>query len=250
VTVEVIFLGTNGWYASPTGNTVCTLLRTGELDVVLDAGDGLHRLREFDDGRRRDTLLFLSHFHLDHLIGLHALAALPLTRLTIAGPAGSREILGRLVNEPFTVPSVRLPFPVEILELPADGARLAVPVETKPLRHAGLCLGCRLSIGGVTVAYCPDTGYCPEAVELARGVDLLITECAYRPGEDEPDWPHLTPGAAARIALEAGAGRLYLTHFDASRYPAEADRKPAEDFARKIFPGAVAAADGLRILLG
>jgi len=247
--MQVIFLGTNGWYDTATGNTVCILLRTTDYDIILDAGNGFSKVDEFCAGTTARTgYLFLSHFHLDHVQGLHTLNKLrAFSKLVIAGPAGSRAVLNTLVNSPFTAPLNTLPYPVSVLELPEETNSLPFNIAALPLNHAGLTLGYRIEVEGKIVAYCPDTGYCENAVRLGRNADLLITECAYRSGEELPAWPHLNPETAARIAREAGAKRLVLTHFDASRYTTLNDRKLAESSARSIFSSVTAATDLLSI---
>jgi ribonuclease BN (tRNA processing enzyme) len=169
--------------------------------------------------------------------------------LTICGPAGSREILGTFVNTPFTTPLAALPFPVHILEIPEECASLPFPVDALPLRHASLTLGFRITVDDRTISYCPDTGYCGNAVALARSADLLITECAYKEGQSCESWPHLNPETAARIAREAGAKRLALTHFDAEVYRSLPERKESESVAAGIFPATTAGIDGLEIIL-
>jgi ribonuclease BN (tRNA processing enzyme) len=57
------------------------------------------------------------------------------------------------------------------------------------------------------------------------------------------------PCAAARIAYEAGAKRLVLTHFDAAVYQSLPERKESEAVAAGIFPAARAAVDGLELTL-
>ena len=57
---------------------------------------------------------------------------------------------------------------------------------------------------------------------------------------------HMVFGEAAKLAKEAGAKRLWLTHYS----PALADPQAAADFAWEYFPGAVAAHDGIRLELG
>lgn len=247
--MQVIFLGTNGWYDTATGNTVCILLRTTDYDIILDAGNGFSKVDDLCAGTTARTgYLFLSHFHLDHVQGLHTLNKLrAFSKLVIAGPAGSRAVLNTLVNSPFTAPLNTLPYPVSVLELPEETNSLPFKIAALPLNHAGLTLGYRIEVEGKIVAYCPDTGYCENAVRLGRNADLLITECAYRSGEEHPDWPHLNPETAARIAREAGAKRLVLTHFDASRYTTLNDRKQAESSARSIFGLVTAATDLLSI---
>ena len=84
---------------------------------------------------------------------------------------------------------------------------------------------------------------------LGRSADLLITECAYKRGESCEIWPHLNPETAARIACEAGAKRLALTHFDAGIYLSLPERKESEAVAAGIFPATTAGTDGLELEL-
>ena len=70
--MKIIFLGTNGWYDTSLGNTICTLIKTQDFHIILDAGNGLYKIdRHIID--EKPVFLFLSHFHLDHIIGLHIL---------------------------------------------------------------------------------------------------------------------------------------------------------------------------------
>jgi ribonuclease BN (tRNA processing enzyme) len=247
--MKVIFLGTNGWYDTGTGNTICTLVQTEHYDIILDAGNGIHRSERHIDGLK-PVFLFLSHFHIDHIEGLHILMKFRFRAgLSIYGPAGSREILGTFLNAPFTTPFTGLPYPVRILEMPEEAATLPFPVEALPLRHTSLTLGYRIAIDDRIISYCPDTGYCENAVTLARSADLLITECAFKQGQSSEAWPHLNPETAARIAVEAGAKRLVLSHFDAGVYQSIPERKESEAVAAGIFPAATAGMDGLEIIL-
>lgn len=247
--MKLIFLGTNGWYDTETGNTICTLLQTERYDIVLDAGNGIHRLERYIDGEK-PVFLFLSHFHIDHIEGLHILAKFRFGNgLCICGPTGSREILGTFLNAPFTTPLTGLPYPARILEMPEEASSLPFPVEALPLRHTSLTLGYRIAIDSRMISYCPDTGYCENAVKLARSADLLITECAFKPGQSSELWPHLNPETAARIAAEAGAKRLALTHFDAGVYQSLPERKESEAVAAGIFPATTAGMDGLEMII-
>ena len=247
--MKVIFLGTNGWYDTETGNTISILIRTGNYDIILDAGNGLYKVdRYVPPGDEKPAYLFLSHFHLDHMIGLHTLVKCRFTKgLNICGPAGTRQILETIVNSPFTVALERLPYPTAVLELPEETDRLPFAVKTMPLFHSGLTLGFRIEIHGKIIAYCPDTGYCENAVTLAKSADLLITECAYKSGEANESWPHLNPETAARIAVEAGAKKLFLTHFAAGTYLTLEERKASEKVARTIFTSTFAAMDDMQV---
>jgi ribonuclease BN (tRNA processing enzyme) len=247
--MKVILLGTNGWFDTETGNTISTLLQTEHCDIILDAGNGIHRAARYVDGEK-PVFLFLSHFHLDHIEGFHVLARFRFRKgLTICGPTESRKILGTFINVPFTIPLAELPYPAKIMEMPEEAAALPFAVEPLALRHASFTLGYRISVDGRTIGYCPDTGYCENAVALGRSADLLITECAFRPGQANEAWPHLNPETAARIAKEAMAKRLVLTHFDAENYRSIAERKASETVAARIFPATTAGFDGLEITL-
>jgi len=245
--MNAIFLGTNGWFETETGNTLCVLIKTENYDIVFDAGSGFFKLDKYIDGSK-PVYLFLSHFHMDHITGLHGLSKINCPEgLFIAGQDGTRGIISRLVNSPFTVPLNRLKYKAEVLELPADTGRIPFDVRFLPMLHSDPCLGYRVTADGLSVTFCTDTGYCENAVKLALNADLLITECSFLPGEENEEWPHLNPETAAGIALEAKAKRLVLVHFDAAKYLTAGMRKCAEDSAKKIFPDVTAACDLMEI---
>lgn len=247
---RVHLLGTNGWYDSSTGSTLCVAVEHPDFGVLLDAGNGLAKL---DAACRLDRpyWLLLTHLHLDHVSGLHVLARLPFAAgLTIVVPDGQREPLELLMAHPFTVAPDRLPYPTEIAELSEVADRVPFGLEALPLAHSVPTLGFRLTIGEHTLALVTDTGPCDNAVRLARGADLLLSECSYRPGETHEGWPHLNPHLAAGIARQAGARRLVLLHFDASRYLTFEQRDEARACAAEIFPNVTAGRDGMTFTLG
>jgi ribonuclease BN (tRNA processing enzyme) len=232
--MRITFLGTNGWYDSKMGNTLCILITTKQYNIILDAGSGLAKADEYLD-QSKQTFIFLSHFHLDHVAGLHVLAKFRFAK--------------NLVARPFTCPLYQLPFRTKILELPKQRKRLPFAAKVIDLLHADPTIGIRLTLEDKTVTYCPDTGYCPNSVELGKNADLIIAECAFIPGETSQAWPHLNPETAAKIAHEAQAKKLVLTHFDASRYLTLKDRKTALSAARITFPATQISTDGLQFEL-
>jgi ribonuclease BN (tRNA processing enzyme) len=147
------------------------------------------------------------------------------------------------------VPLNKLKYKTRILELPSQLKKIPFKCECLPLMHADPVLGYRFEIDGKVVAFCTDTGYCKNSVRLAYNADLLLSECAFRPGETNPGWPYMNPGTAAALALEAGAKKLALVHFDAERYPKLSDRVKAAKIAGKIFPKTIAAQDGMKLII-
>jgi ribonuclease Z len=93
---------------------------------------------------------------------------------------------------------------------------------------------------GPSVAYALDTTPCQDAVELGRGADVLVHESTYENARAElaRSRGHSTGVEAARIAAEARAGTLLLTHFSPS-----VDAERVADEAREIHPRVTAATD-------
>jgi ribonuclease BN (tRNA processing enzyme) len=243
--MRIVFLGTNGWYDTQTGNTLSALIETNEAYIVLDAGNGIFKLDKYVL-HQKPVYLFLSHFHLDHVSGLHILGKFDFDQgLKILGEGGTRRILNTLVNNPFTIPLGQLKYKTEIYELPEEQSALPFKVLALPLIHTSNCLGFRLEVEGRIVSYCTDTGYCENAIVLARGADLLIAECSLKSGQSDEVWPHLNPETAAMMARESKAKRLVLTHFDANVYTTLEDRHEAEREARKTFANSFAAFDDM-----
>jgi len=244
--LKVVFLGTNGWFSTNLGNTSCVLIDSAKHYVVFDAGDGIYKLDRHIK-TEKPINLFLSHLHLDHIIGLHILGKFNFRqKIRIYGYKGTKDGLG-IIRHPYSAPLSDLPIQIEINDLEEDEHNLPFPVTYKPLIHADPCLGYRLKLDDRIVAYCADTGICDNLYALAENADLLITECSYKSGQEAWSWPHLKPEEAANVAKRANAKRLVLTHFDANIYRTLEDREQAETTARKIFEKTVAACDDLEI---
>lgn len=244
--MRIRLLGTNGWYDNQSGNTPCVLVQTEKFEIIFDAGYGFAKIDQFVKADK-PAFLFLSHFHYDHLIGLHTLAKNNFKHgLRIFGLQGIQDTLRLFFNPTFTIPLDKLPFPVTFEELDGQSTQLPFTISALPLVHNGPCQGYRLEIDGRIITYCTDTGYCANAVELAKNTDLLLAECTVAPGtEVNPVWPHLSPALAAKIAREAEAKRLILIHFDATS--GEEIREAAELEAQQIFPLSLAGRDGMVI---
>jgi len=248
--IKITFLGTNGWYDTDTGNTICVLVETPKEYVVLDAGNGIYKLDRYIK-KNKPIHLFLSHFHLDHIIGLHVLAKFKFRQgINIYVKKGFKNELKRFVSKKFTMPLGQLATRIKIFEI--SGPKMPVPFleQALPLRHPVPCLGFRFNFGGKVISYVTDTGLCDNLFRLAEGADLLISECAFKVGQKISAWPHLDPKSAALMAKRAGAGKLVLVHFDADVYRTLAERKKAAKLARKIFRNTFAAEDGMSLEMG
>jgi ribonuclease BN (tRNA processing enzyme) len=245
--MKVTFLGTNGWYDTLTGNTCSVLVQTGEYNIIFDAGNGFAKADRYIH-QEKPTFLFISHYHIDHIAGLHTLVKFRFSHpLHICGQPGIPAVLRSLVREPFTVPFDQLPFPVEFIELSEGRHLVPFPVECRALVHPVSCFGYAITIDDKKIVFCTDTGPCNNAVHLSRNANLLITECGLKPGEKSPEWPHLNPEDAIRIAQEAQAKRLALIHFGPHNYTTLEERFEIQRTYERKCPGLLAATDDLTI---
>jgi len=98
---------------------------------------------------------------------------------------------------------------------------------------------------GQVFAFVMDTGLCDAAFELAAGADLVVCEATFASAEADlaRQYHHLTAAQAGRIAAEAGARRLVISHFS-QRYP---DTTVLLDEARAEFEDVIAAHDLLHV---
>lgn len=247
--MKIIFLGTNGWYDTETGNTICTLIETKDYFIILDAGNGIYKIDKYIK-EEKPIYLFLSHFHLDHAIGLHTKNKFNFRQgIKIYGQKGTKNILNKIINHPFTLPfkCKEMMYQIKFYELPKQKNTLPFLVESKHLVHWSPCLGYRFNLEKKIISYCIDTGPCKNLMKLAKNADLLITECSFRIGEYHKGLPHLNPQTAAEIAKKAKVKNLVLTHFDAYRYKTLKERKEAEKIAKKIFKNTFVAKDNMQI---
>ncbi|MFW6124942.1 MAG: MBL fold metallo-hydrolase [Pirellulales bacterium] len=249
--MKLLLLGTAGYHPNERRHTPCLLLPG--CGVMLDAGTGFFRAIDRLETGRLDV--FLSHVHLDHVIGLSYLFDLLWRRPGVsvrvhALPAKLEAIERHLFSEqlfPKRPPYEAVPLADET---PLAGGGDSPPGRLThfPLEHAGGSLGFRLDWPDRSMAYVTDTTAAEQApyIERIRGVDLLVHECSF--GDDQADWAqqtghsHTTP--VARVARAARVGRLILVHLNPL---SEADDPVGLATARGIFPETTLGVDGMVI---
>ena len=247
--MKISFLGTNGWYSSPTGDTPCILIDAKDQYIILDAGNGIYKLDNYIKKEDKPISLFISHFHIDHISGLHILAKFNFKQgIDVYVGTDRSKDFAMFVHPPYTIGYqknlenvVDLKTEIRLHELPKEKAM--------PQQHAYGNHGYRFELEGKTIAYTGDCGFTDQARKLAKDVDLLICECSNKKTEEPDMWGHFDPMQAGCLAKECGVKRLILTHFGAHLFTTLDDRKWAQEEARKIFPQTIAAIDGMEIML-
>lgn len=96
---------------------------------------------------------------------------------------------------------------------------------------------------GKTLAIFGDTAPCPQALEMARGADVMVHETTLEQAmaEKANSRGHSSSQQTAALAKEAGVGTLIATHFS-SRYDAEGCLRMLAE-CREIFPNTLLAED-------
>ncbi|MFX1371742.1 MAG: MBL fold metallo-hydrolase [Promethearchaeota archaeon] len=246
--MKLIFLGTNGWYSTH-NNTICTLIDSENFYVIFDAGDGLHKLDMYIN-ENKPIILFLSHTHLDHIIGFHILSKFRFKQsFNIIGYSGIKEALNNIIRHPYTSSLKNLSYKIEISEVDEGDYENPIPFSCRLLIHSDDCLGFRINLENKIITYCTDTGVCDALYELSKDADLLISECSYKKGQEEWGWPHLKPEEIAHIAHKSNVKTLILTHFDASIFPSLESRVEFGNKAIRIFKNTMTVNDGFEMNL-
>jgi ribonuclease Z len=101
---------------------------------------------------------------------------------------------------------------------------------------------------GRSIAYCTDTAFSENAIELARDADLLIHEATYAEQDESLAYRamHSTARTAARVASAAQVRQLIITHLSPRYAPGNAFTPDALlEEARAVFPATELARDFL-----
>ncbi|MCL2093786.1 MAG: MBL fold metallo-hydrolase [Treponema sp.] len=148
------------------GNTSCLEIRAGKRLVIVDLGTGVKPLGDFllaKDFKNRppDLDIFLSHTHLDHIMGFPMFTPIfiPGSKLRIRGPLSYNDdtlsaIIGDLLSYRYwPVRQSELAADIEYHELTETTLDMGdgLKVSTKLLNHPILCLGFRFEYQGKSI---------------------------------------------------------------------------------------------------
>jgi len=226
------------------GNTSCVAIAHDDEEsprLILDAGTGLRAVSGLWAGKAFQGTILLGHLHWDHTYGL------PFFR------GGDRpDAVTRVLVPEQGVPAIDLirrfmgppAFPIEPELLRGDwtfdsiteGAHSieGFTVLAREIPHkGGRTFGFRISDGTSSLAYLSDHGpagvlgpgpdglgpYHEAALELSKGVDLLVHDAQYTADElpERVAFGHSAAEYAVGLADRAGAASVLLFHHDPDR---------------------------------
>jgi phosphoribosyl 1,2-cyclic phosphodiesterase len=272
VSISVRFWGVRGSIACPGpsasrygGNTPCVEIRCGEHTLIFDAGTGIRALGNslIRGGNNGAYDIFLSHGHIDHVVGLPFFSPLFMKNKVVRVWAGNLQPAGGVENAVRKLMSFPF-FPLQVESLQAKlefhdfragdtlSPRPGVTLKTAPLHHPGGATGYRIEYGGKSVAYITDVEMgigapAPELLELAKDAGLVIVDTTYT--DDElplhVGWGHSTWQQGLKLAEAANARRLCLFHHDPDHDDTFMDKiRSAAQMAR---PGTMVASEGMQV---
>ncbi len=227
--------GLRGSYPVPTtdpvsGATISLLVESsdGSTQILLDAGTGTKNLLP---RLRPGALLALTHFHLDHLLGLPLLAPCGLSGILSARPDAA-SILSRVYSPPvWPVPATTAPFALATPGTPHVHGALTVAFH--PVAHPDGCHAIRIDepATGESLVLATDIEWALMSpadraafADFARGACDLWFDCHFLPSElpAHRGWGHSSWRDAIDAARLSRARRVHPLHFSPACTPARA----------------------------
>ncbi|MGH6672954.1 MAG: MBL fold metallo-hydrolase [Xanthobacteraceae bacterium] len=216
------FVGCGDAFGSGGRFNTCFHLVGRDVNALIDCGaTSLVALNKLAINRNAIDVIFISHFHADHIGGLpffmlEANYILKRDRpLVIAGPPGLRARYFDLMEAAFPgTRTLQVPFPLTLRELeigrPSEvGGVKVTPYHVVHDDRAGPCLGFRFEAEGKIIGFSGDSEWTDALIDIGHEADLFICEAYMR---DRPIKTHMVLSALERRLGQIRPKRLILTH--------------------------------------
>lgn len=282
---SVTLLGTGGPRLDPTRRSTALLLRTGEEEVLIDAGRGaIHGLAQAGAAFPQLSRIVLTHHHFDHIGDLYDVMLTTWLegrkeKLVVEGPPDTRRLVEALLTQVYDKdhtwrglgePAFGGWAPVEARDIAVGqviegrGWRATaeevshghgLPTLPQSFLRRWICYGWRFEVAGKVFVFSGDTVDCPGIRRLAQGADVLVMCCWAAAAQLTTE--HLKKLAqhtlacgdtVGKIAAACGVKQLVLTHHRPNQPQAMLDVL-AEEVARDYAGPVAIARDGMEIAL-
>eukprot|EP01064_Diplonema_japonicum_P006868 TRINITY_DN14695_c0_g1_i1.p1 TRINITY_DN14695_c0_g1~~TRINITY_DN14695_c0_g1_i1.p1 ORF type:complete len:722 (+),score=113.56 TRINITY_DN14695_c0_g1_i1:41-2167(+) len=224
---SLTLLGTGGMMPSKYRNVTSMLIETSRgRYVILDSGEGtlgqIRRVRNVDAVLGGLDMIWISHIHADHHVGLATLLQRRaqvhhgISPVQVIGPIELQEYL-EVFQE-----AVELNYLYKVCSDNEETIGEGVKVRSIPVEHCSDAWGCVVTGNDPKwkIVYSGDTRPCEKVVEAGEGCDMLVHEATFEDekSEDAVSKCHSTVSEAFSVGERMQAKLTVLTHFS-QRYP-------------------------------
>lgn len=242
--MKLKILGTGTCVPSLKRSAPSNYLRIDNKQILIDCGSGtLIQLEKARLTYREIDIIFISHYHSDHISDLNALIqALNHTPnfvrkkdLIIVGAAGFIEFYEKYIK---TISGIFESNKYKIIvkeikdKLKFDGFN----VECCKTKHTDVSLAYKFIEGNKSLVISGDTDFDKNLIVFSKNCNVLVLECSYDNSGKVKG--HLIPKECGRIAKKANVGKLILTHL----YPTSPERVRLNE-TKEIFKNTILAED-------
>ena len=269
---KIRFWGCRGSFPTPDkdkmiygGDTSCVEIKTSDnQSIILDMGSGLKNLGEKivnDTTYPNQINIFLSHYHLDHIMGFLMFAPLFDEKYKINIYSRSSKNKGlKDILETFLQPEI-WPMNLEMLNADVvfkelDDNDIIINSDTKVTNslhpHPNSAFSISIHTNDKKITYVTDCEHPKDrlnmnVVEFAKNSDILIHDAQYTP-EDliiHTGWGHSSWKSAIDVAIQSNSKKLVLFHYSPDY--SDDDIKDIEKKAGLDFSDVIAAKQDLEI---
>lgn len=251
------------------GNTTCVEVQCGFRTLIFDMGTGCYGLgkRLAQDLGHQDVDVFLSHTHLDHIMGFPFFRPLYKkgTRLRLWAGHLSSDAALRGVFETLLHPPI---FPLRLSDMKASlsfhtfapgdtvaASHLAadgITIKTHALNHPDGATAYRVNYQGrsfcfVTDVEHPENGVDEGLVEFVRDADVLTHDSTYDAESIEKfrGWGHSAWEDALEVAEKGNVKLFFPFHHDPDAVDDQLERRSRR--LQSIKPGSTFAYEGMEV---
>ena len=243
--MQITVLGYWGAYPAAGEATSGYLLQSKSKAILIDCGSAvLSQLQKYIELSDLDAVI-ITHYHSDHTADIHCLQY----AVMIDSLQGKRQNILPIYahNEDKQFESLTYREYTEGVAVRSESNLIIDDFNFSFIKtiHPAPCLAIKITQQKKTVTYTADTEYFDGLVDFARYSDILLSEASlYREYENKVPG-HLSAAQAGKLAAEAEASGLILTHL-----PHYGDHKQLIKESREYFKNRIQLAEtGLTITL-
>jgi ribonuclease BN (tRNA processing enzyme) len=211
--MKLTVIGFWGGYPKKNAASSGYLLEHDGFQLLIDCGSGvLAKLQNVIQPEELDSVI-ISHYHPDHIADIGVLQHARLIQgflrkempvLPIYGHHFDQHEFAKLTYKKIT----------EGIAYESNEVLTVGPFQVSFLKtnHPVPCFAMRIEVGRKVLVYTADSSFKEEFIGFSRDADVLLCECNFYGNQNGKSAGHMNSIDAGRLAREAGAKQLILTH--------------------------------------